>query len=109
MVALGEIAECPTDLFAKMIIVDVAIANVWMGVLLFLSGKADRIDAWTGANTTALKALRERVAAFQEKTMRIPTLTDLIIILAFGFVCFTFATSSLAASFIRSCPLGAGP
>ncbi len=86
MVALGEIAGCSADMFGKMIIVDVFIANIWMGVLLYASGRQKRIDEWTGANTEALEDLQRRVAAFQEKTQRIPTLTDLIIIVALGFV-----------------------
>ena len=86
MVALGEIAGCSADMFGKMIIVDVFIANIWMGVLLYASGRQERIDQWTGADTTALKDLQRRVAEFQEKTQRIPTLTDLIIIVALGIV-----------------------
>lgn len=86
MVALGEIAGCSADLFGKMIIVDVFIANIWMGVLLYASGRQERIDRWTGADTTALQDLQRRVADFQAKTSRIPTLTDLIVIVALGFV-----------------------
>ena len=86
MVALGQIAECPDELFGKMIIVDVFIANIWMGVLLYGAGRADRIDKWTGADNSALKELQQRVEKFQERTQRIPTLTDLIIIVAFGFI-----------------------
>jgi len=86
MVALGEIAGCSADLFGKMIIVDVFIANVWMGVLLYAAGRQEQIDRWTGADTTALRDLQRRVADFQAKTSRIPTLTDLIVIVALGFV-----------------------
>jgi uncharacterized membrane protein len=86
MVALGQIAECPDELFGKMIIVDVFVANIWMGVLLYAAGREDRIDRWSGADNSALKGLRDRVARFQEKTSRIPTLDDLIVIVAVGFI-----------------------
>ena len=86
MVALGEIAGCSDDMFGKMIIVDVFIANIWMGVLLYSAGEQERIDRWTGANTAAIEDLKNRISDFQAKTSRIPSLTDLIIIVAFGFV-----------------------
>ncbi|MDY7108474.1 MAG: DUF819 family protein [Planctomycetota bacterium] len=86
MVALGQIAECSDDMFGKMIIVDVFIANIWMGVLLYAAGEQEKIDRWTGADASAIHDLQRRIEAFQAKTSRIPSLTDLIIICAFGFI-----------------------
>jgi len=86
MVALGEIAGVSADMFSMMVIVDVFIANIWMGILLYLAGQQQRIDRWTGADTSAIEELQQRIADFQAKTSRIPSLTDLIIICAFGFV-----------------------
>ena len=86
MVALGEIAGVSSDMFSMMVIVDVFIANIWMGILLYLAGQQRRIDRWTGADTSAIEELQQRIADFQAKTSRIPSLTDLIIICAFGFV-----------------------
>ncbi len=84
-VALGEISEVTPEMMGLMVIVDVAVANVWMGVLLFLAGKQQAIDNWTGADTGAIEELKRRVAEFQEKTARIPTLTDYIVMLAIAF------------------------
>jgi uncharacterized membrane protein len=86
MVALGEIAGVSSDMFSMMVIVDVFVANIWMGILLYLAGQQQRIDRWTGADTSAIEELQQRIADFQAKTSRIPSLTDLIIICAFGFV-----------------------
>lgn len=86
MVALGDIAGVSSDMFSMMVIVDVFVANIWMGVLLYLSGQKNRIDKWTGADTSAIEDLQRRIADFQARTSRIPTLTDLIVICAFGFV-----------------------
>ena len=86
MLALAEIAETPADLFAMMVIVDVAVANVWMGVLLFFAGRHKKIDAWTGADASAIEDLQRRVADFQERTTRPPTLTDLLVMLAYAFL-----------------------
>jgi uncharacterized membrane protein len=86
MVALQQIAECPDDLFGKMVIVDVFVANLWMGVLLYAAGEQHRIDRWTGANTAAIEDLKRRIADFEMKHARIPTLTDLLMICGLGFL-----------------------
>jgi uncharacterized membrane protein len=85
MVALAEMAGTPDSMFGMMVIVDVAVANVWMGFLLFLAGQSARIDARTGADTAAIEDLKRRVAEFTAKTTRVPTLADLILIVAVGF------------------------
>jgi uncharacterized membrane protein len=85
MVALAQIAGTSESMFGMMVIVDVAVANVWMGVLLYMAGQSQRIDRWTGADTSAIEDLKRRVAAFEAKTTRVPTLDDLILIAAVGF------------------------
>lgn len=85
-VAIGEIAGTSDTLLATMVIPDVFVANIWMGILLYLSGKQHRIDARTGANTQAIRDLERRMTDFQERTNRIPSLADLMAILALGFV-----------------------
>lgn len=86
MVALGEMSRCGPDMFAKMIIVDVFVANVWMGILLYGAGVQERVDRRTGANTAAIEDLKRRIADFEARTAHNPTLTELMIIVAFGFV-----------------------
>lgn len=85
MAAVGEAAEVGAELFGIMVIVDVTIANVWMGCLLYLAGQQRRIDAWTGADTRAIDELTRRVSEFQARTTRVPTLADVITIVALGF------------------------
>lgn len=84
-VALGQIAGATDKMIAMMVIPDVLVANIWMGVLLYLSGHQHRIDAWTGANADAIRDLERRMTAFQERTARMPSLADLLTILAVGF------------------------
>ena len=86
MVALGETAKVTDSMFATMVIVDVFVANVWMGTLLYLSGHQERIDAWTGADASAIKHLQQRMADFQARVNRIATVPDLMMILALGFM-----------------------
>lgn len=85
-VALGDIAGITPEMLGLMVIVDVAVANVWMGVLLFLAGKQESIDRWTGANTDAIEDLKRRVSEFQAKSARNPTLADYLVMLAIAFV-----------------------
>ncbi len=86
MVALQKAAELPDAELGPIIVVDVFVANVWMGLLLFSSGIQHRIDKWTGANASAIRDLEKRMSDFQEKTKRIATLPDMMMILALGFM-----------------------
>lgn len=85
MVALAEMVGTPDSMFGMMVIVDVTIANIWMGFLLYLAGQSAKIDARTGADITAIEDLKRRVAEFTAKTTRVPTLTDMVLIVAVGF------------------------
>lgn len=84
-VALGEIAGATDAMIGVMVIVDVAIANVWMGVLLYVSGHQESIDRRTGADATAIRDLERRLTDFTQRTTRVPALSDLIKIVAIGF------------------------
>ncbi len=85
-VALGDIAGASATMMATMVIPDVFVASIWMGVLLYFSGFQRQIDARTGADSSAIEDLKRRMVAFQERVNRIPSLPDLMMILALGFV-----------------------
>ena len=85
-VAIGKSAGASDPMLATMVIPDVFVASIWMGVLLYLSGHQHRVDAWTGADATAIRELERRLTEFQARVTRVPLLPDLMIILAFGFV-----------------------
>ena len=85
-VALGQMADVSDTMLAAMVIPDVFVANIWMGTLLYLSAHQQAIDRWTGANAEAIRDLERRMTAFRERVTRVPSLADLTIILAFGFV-----------------------
>lgn len=82
--AMKEVFGASDALFSVMIAVDVLVANVWMAVLLFFAPRAPGIDARLGADTTALDDLRQRMTTFRERHARIPSLRDLMMILAVG-------------------------
>jgi uncharacterized membrane protein len=83
--AMKEVFAIPNDMFGTMVAVDVLVANVWTAVMLWTAANAARIDSASGADTSAIVALRERVERFEREHARIPTLTDLMLIVGVGF------------------------
>ncbi|AAN56805.1 DUF819 family protein [Shewanella oneidensis MR-1] len=83
--AMKEIYEVGGNIFSVMVTVDVIVANIWMAVLLFLASKAKEIDAKTGADTTAIDTLKNKVEQYHAENARIPSLRDLMLIVAVGF------------------------
>ncbi len=82
--AMKEIYGAGDQIFSAMVTVDVIVANLWMAVLLVMAGNAKNIDARTGADTSAIADLKEKVEQFHAKHGRIATLADLMIIVAVG-------------------------
>jgi len=82
--AMKEVFGVGDSIFSAMVAVDVIVANVWMAVLLFMAGKANRIDKKIGADTSAITTLRERVEAMEKKIARLTTQPDLLFIVAIG-------------------------
>jgi uncharacterized membrane protein len=76
--AMKEVFEVGDNLFGQMIAVDVLCASLWMAVLLFLAGRAAKIDARTGADTSAIEDLKKRIEAYHAEHARIPRLADLM-------------------------------
>jgi uncharacterized membrane protein len=83
--AMREVFEVEGNLFGAMVTVDVLVASAWMAVLLWMAANQERLDARRGADTIALATLRERIERMDAERARIPTLPDLLSILAVGF------------------------
>ena len=83
--AMKEIYGVGGDIFSVMVTVDVIVANIWMAVLLYLASKAKEIDQKNGADTSAITELRKKVEKYHSENGRIPTLKDLMMIVAVGF------------------------
>lgn len=83
--AMRDVFEVPADLFGTMVAVDVLVAGVWMAIVLWMAGNAERLDRATGADASAIVALRDRVQHFERKNARIATLPDLMVIVGLGF------------------------
>ncbi|HSJ65380.1 MAG TPA: DUF819 family protein [Gemmatimonadaceae bacterium] len=105
--AMKEVFAVSDTVFSSMVAVDILVANVWLAVLLFMASRAEGIDARLGADTSAIDDLRVRVTEFRERHARIPTVADLMILVAIGFGLMGlshFLADPLAAWFARTMP-----
>jgi uncharacterized membrane protein len=85
--AMKEVFNVSGGLFSKMVAVDIIMGNLWLAVVMFGIGKNKQINQILKADDTAIEELKIKMATFQEKSSRIPSLGDLIKILAIGFGC----------------------
>jgi len=106
MVAMREVYEVDATLFGQFAVVDVAMASLLMATLLFLANRSAQIDARSGADTAAIDEMKSRIAAHEAANARIPTLNDLMIIVAvaFGFVGLAHAIGTPLATWFSQFP-----
>jgi uncharacterized membrane protein len=82
---MKEVYEVSDEIFSALVAVDVIVANVWMGCILYATGRAKAIDAWVGADTRAISDLKSSLAQYQASVSRVPGLGDLMAVLGVGF------------------------
>lgn len=87
-----------SKLFGAMITVDVIVAEIWMAFLLLGVGKSASIDKWLKADATNVEHLKNKMHEFSMSVAKIPSFTDLMIILGLAFGAVGF--SHLAADFL---------
>jgi len=104
--AMKEVFEVDANLFGQFVAVDVIVAYVWMAVLLFLAPRAARFDRWTGADTSAIEDLKQRIAGYQAEHARVASMTDLMLIfaLAIGATGLSHFLADLIVPWIQSMP-----
>ena len=83
--AMFETYRYAPELYGRMIVVDVVVANLWMAFLLWGAARTQKIDRWLKADTSSIESLKQRVMDYQSNNSRIPTLTDLMVILGITF------------------------
>ncbi|MEM7763139.1 MAG: DUF819 family protein [Pseudomonadota bacterium] len=83
--AMYEIFEPSDALYSIMITVDVIVAEVWMALMLIGIGHRDRINRWLKADASSVNQLRDKMEAYGQRVARIPSTTDLMVILGTGF------------------------
>lgn len=83
--AMKEIFEVKDNLFGTMIVVDVVVANIWMGFLLYGANVSDRLDKWLKADNSAIEDLKNRISDYRSKIEKIPTTYHLFVLMAVAF------------------------
>ncbi|GAB3533932.1 DUF819 family protein [Pontibacter brevis] len=82
--AMYEVFQPDPNLFSAMIAVDVIVGNIWLAVLLFGAGKAEKLDRFFRADSTAVNELQEKVEKYRLSIMRIPTMPDTMMVVGVG-------------------------
>lgn len=83
--AMKEIFKVGDDLFGTMIVVDILVANIWLGFLLYGANISEKLDRWLKADTSAIEELKEKAEAFRAGVERIPRKVDLFLLIAIAF------------------------
>ena len=83
--AMKEIYEVKDNLFGTMIVVDVVVANIWMGFLLYGANISDKIDRKLKADNSAITDLKNKVADYRASISEMPTTTKLFVLMAVAF------------------------
>jgi len=84
--AMYEVFGPSDDLFGAMVTVDIIVANIWLGFLLYGAGMSDRVDKWFKADSSAIKELRDRIEEYRANIARIPTFVDFVKLGAVAFI-----------------------
>jgi uncharacterized membrane protein len=83
--AMGDALDTPETMMGAMVIVDVLAANIWTGILMFFAGKYMLIDKKMGADNSAIEDLKNRVVAFQKKTAKVTSVSELMLMVSLAF------------------------
>lgn len=83
--AMKEIFAVEDNLFGTMVVVDVVVANIWMGLLLYGAGRTEKINRWLKADSTAIDALERKISDYRAGIEKIPSTYDLFILMGVTF------------------------
>jgi len=102
--AMKEIFDVNDNLFATFIVVDVVVANIWMGFLLYGASISDKLDLRLKADNSAIEELKESVQTYRASVLKIPTTRDVFILLgvAFGGVAFSHWGSDVMVPYLEN-------
>ncbi|MDH3494584.1 MAG: DUF819 family protein [Acidobacteriota bacterium] len=83
--AMKEIFKVDDNLFGTMLIVDIVVANIWMGFILYGASITKKVDKWLKADVASIEELKEKVEKFRAGIEKIPTATDTFILMGVAF------------------------
>ena len=84
MAALYEVFKPDAGLYSGMIALDVIIANIWLATLLYGVSKKKWINNFLRADHNEMDEIQAKFENYQRNIRRIPTMPDLMVILAIG-------------------------
>lgn len=93
-VAIGESVGASETTMSLMVVVDVAVANVWMAILLGFAGRAEAMDARIGADASRIEEVRRRIEEFKATVSRPTALPDLLTMTALALGITWLATAA---------------
>lgn len=102
--AMKEMFNVNDEIFSSMITVDVIVANIWMGFLLYGAGVNEKMDNWLKADSSAIEDLKNKLIKYKKDNQKIPTFLDFMIILsiAFGITGLSHACADVIAPYIQT-------
>lgn len=83
--AMKEIFNVPESLFGTMVVIDVVVANIWMGFLLYGANITDRIDRFLKADVSAIESLKKKITDYRLSIEKVPSTLDIFILMAVAF------------------------
>lgn len=83
--AMKEVFSVGDNLFGSMLVVDIIVANIWMGFLLYGASINKRIDSWLKADSSAIEQLKQRVEDYRTSIAKMPSTYSLFLIAAVAF------------------------
>ncbi|TNE73068.1 DUF819 family protein [bacterium] len=83
--AMKEVYQVSDAVFSSMVTVDVIVANIWMGFLLYAAGRNHVFDKWLKADTSAIDDVQKSIEDYRSGIMKLPNLSDTMTVLAVGF------------------------
>lgn len=84
-VAVGESVGASSSTISIMVIVDVAVANVWMAILLMFAGREKEMDQKIGADRSTIEELKAKIEKFYKEVSKNASVSDLFKILGIAF------------------------
>jgi uncharacterized membrane protein len=96
--AMLEVYGYPIELFGALLAVDIIVAEIWMVFLLYGAGASERVDRWLGADSSAIDALRDKMADYSSSIERVAKANDYVLL--FGVTFAVVGLSHLLGNFL---------
>jgi uncharacterized membrane protein len=83
--AMLEVYGYNIENYSALIAVDIIVANIWMAFLLYGAGDSKRVDGWLKADSSAIDALRDKMAHYTSSVERVASANDYVLLFGATF------------------------